>query len=321
MPKTPLFSTYRQGENRVAASLVAVFQRIDLDLVERLLASAIGESTLEMVHFRNQAAAAEGTVPDAEISANFHYLFELEIERGAVRIKQLRGHLEHLRASAASQRLFVVTPDDSEPAVIPKLGDQRVMWFSFIDLDQAIGELLADENEMLSQQEEFLLRELRRLLEEEGLLLQPEEVVIVAARNAYPEYFAHSAYVCQTGRFRAGLERIGFYTEKQIKPEVPLIRHRVDPVAFTTASAERYRESAEPFSDEIAELIDLRLESEWGYEGEELQVFLLTGPDDPDTIRLTQPIQHPGRVAWTMGHRYLRATVFDAAPVTTAQLG
>ena len=30
MIKTPLFSTYRQGENRVTSSMLAVFERIDL---------------------------------------------------------------------------------------------------------------------------------------------------------------------------------------------------------------------------------------------------------------------------------------------------
>jgi len=46
MPKAPLFSPYRQGENRITASLMAVFERIDLSKVERLLAVSSGESAL-----------------------------------------------------------------------------------------------------------------------------------------------------------------------------------------------------------------------------------------------------------------------------------
>jgi len=34
--------------------MVAVFERIDLSLLERLLAASSGESTLEMVSFSNQ---------------------------------------------------------------------------------------------------------------------------------------------------------------------------------------------------------------------------------------------------------------------------
>ncbi len=37
MPRNPLFSTYRQGENRVTASMLAVFERLDFSLLERLL--------------------------------------------------------------------------------------------------------------------------------------------------------------------------------------------------------------------------------------------------------------------------------------------
>ncbi|HEY5477402.1 MAG TPA: hypothetical protein VIK11_11900 [Tepidiformaceae bacterium] len=44
MAKNPLFSTYRQGENRVTSSMLAVFERIDLSLLEMILASAAGES-------------------------------------------------------------------------------------------------------------------------------------------------------------------------------------------------------------------------------------------------------------------------------------
>ena len=46
MARAPLFSTYRQGENRVTSSLLAVFERIDLSAVARLLGAATGEPTL-----------------------------------------------------------------------------------------------------------------------------------------------------------------------------------------------------------------------------------------------------------------------------------
>lgn len=54
MSKAPLFSTYRQGENRVTSSILAVLERIDFGRVEELLAAASGESVLEMVRFVNQ---------------------------------------------------------------------------------------------------------------------------------------------------------------------------------------------------------------------------------------------------------------------------
>ncbi|MDT0330582.1 hypothetical protein, partial [Nocardiopsis lambiniae] len=48
---TPLFSTYRQGGNRVTSSMLAVFERIGLSLVEEILAKASDEATLETVCF------------------------------------------------------------------------------------------------------------------------------------------------------------------------------------------------------------------------------------------------------------------------------
>jgi hypothetical protein len=76
MTKNPLFSTYRQGENRATSSMLAVFQRIDLALLETILASAAGESSLAMVTFTNQPPGTGHSVPDARISARFSYWFE-----------------------------------------------------------------------------------------------------------------------------------------------------------------------------------------------------------------------------------------------------
>jgi hypothetical protein len=54
MAKNPLLSTYCQGENLVTASMIAVFERIDAGVVERILATASGESALTFVTLANQ---------------------------------------------------------------------------------------------------------------------------------------------------------------------------------------------------------------------------------------------------------------------------
>ncbi len=85
MPLNPLFSTYRAGENRVTSSLIAVFERIDIHLVERIVAAALAETTVTMLTFTNQATKpgpGTHTVPDAAISANFRWLFEVKTVRG-----------------------------------------------------------------------------------------------------------------------------------------------------------------------------------------------------------------------------------------------
>src|SRR6266540_3807537 len=96
MAKNPLFSTYRQGENRVTSSMLAVFERIDLSLLETLLASAAGESSLAMVTFTNQPPSVGRSVPDARISARFAYWFEVKTVRNALGLHQLTEHLANL---------------------------------------------------------------------------------------------------------------------------------------------------------------------------------------------------------------------------------
>ena len=189
MPTNPLFSSYRTGENRITASMLAVFERIDIGIVERLLSAATGESALPFVSFTNQIAVRDGSVPDAAISANFRYLFDVKTVRNTLERRQLEQHLEHLEGRFARECLFVLTPDASEPPLFAELDDARVIWLSFGGLDQAIDVLLHDETELLAEQARFLLHELRALFTHEGLLSQ-EDTVVVAARHAYPEYLA-----------------------------------------------------------------------------------------------------------------------------------
>jgi hypothetical protein len=54
MATTPLFSSYRKGENRVTGSTLAVFERVGLEVLERLLGAAAGGDDLALVKFRNQ---------------------------------------------------------------------------------------------------------------------------------------------------------------------------------------------------------------------------------------------------------------------------
>src|SRR4051812_47537303 len=115
MTKNPLFSTYRQGENRVTSSMLAVFERIDVSLLEQLLAAAAGETSLQLVSFTNQPGGAGASIPDALIQARFAYWFEVKTARDALHRKQLDEHLKCLAGGTADERLFVITPDPVEP--------------------------------------------------------------------------------------------------------------------------------------------------------------------------------------------------------------
>jgi hypothetical protein len=124
--------------------MLAVFERIDLGVVEGLLAAASGEASLSFIEFANQFVRQSGSVPDASISSRFRYLFEVKSARNAVRLDQLREHLRYLDGTFSDERLFVLTPDGSEPTAVSALDDRRVLWFNFVSLSQAINGLIED---------------------------------------------------------------------------------------------------------------------------------------------------------------------------------
>jgi hypothetical protein len=326
MSKNPLFSTYRQGENRVTSSMLAVFERIDLAILELMLTSATGEASLQLVSFVNQPAGKGASVPDARISAHFAYWFEVKTTRNALDLDQLREHLKSLDPLSAGERLFVVTPDAAEPTAVGALGDARVVWFNFRSLFDAIDATLQDSSGLVSEHARFLLRELQALLVEDALV-DNDDVVVVAARVAYPEYLEHGVYVCQPSRaFRDGLTHMAFYAESAIQCEVARILFRADPVPFTLEEiTERRAGTADDAS--VAKVIETLLALGARTEGNDYGVFVLSSRDDPATVKLDAPIVNDtvaasGRPwAWTMGQRYTSLAKLTRPGITkTSQL-
>lgn len=326
MPKNPLFSTYRQGENRVTSSMLAVFERIDLSILESLLSSATGEASFQLVSFVNQPVGKGASVPDARISANFAYWFEVKTTRNALGRDQLTEHLKSLDPISTGERLFVVTPDAAQPPAVAEIDDPRVVWFNFRSLYDAVDAALADTSGLVSEHARFLLRELQALLVEDGLV-DNDDVVVVAARVAHPEYLEHGVYVCQPNRaFRAGLTHMAFYAESAIQPEVPRIIFRADPVPFTADESER-RRSLGGHEVRVAEAIKMLLGTGARTEGSDYGVFILSRREDPETVLLDAPIVNDtvaasGRTwAWTMGQRYTSLAKLTKPGVTkTSQL-
>jgi hypothetical protein len=133
----------------------------------------------------------------------------------------------------------------------------------------------------------------------------------VAARFAYPEYLARGLYICQAERaFRGGLTHMAFYASSAIQEHVPRIRYREDLVVFTHDEA-----AARQGRSETDRLIGAAIETDLGagtrVDGKPYQVFLLSAPDDPETVQLPHAIKNEtvadsGREwAWTMSQRYV----------------
>jgi hypothetical protein len=239
LARNPLFSTYRQGENRVTSSMLAVFERIDLSVLESLLAKSTKESSLQLVSFVNQSTGRGDSVPDARISANFAYWFEVKTARNALTQGQLTEHLKSIESK--TDRLLVITPDAIQPDVIDDLRNHQLRWFNFKDLHTAIDGVLDDPAELVSEQVRFLLRELQALFVEDGLI-DSDDVAVVAAAIAYPECLEHGHYVCQPNRaFRKDMTHMGFYFDKAIRPEIAKVIRREPAVPFTADEVTKRR--------------------------------------------------------------------------------
>ena len=207
---------------------------------------------------------------------------------------QLRAHSKQLEDDQDAW-LFVLTPDPVRPAWFASLDGvhasvrSKILWFSFRQLADAIEVVSSDAARLIGEQSRFLLMELTSLYDAEGLLTN-DDTVVVAARSAWPEYRTTRAYVCQPDRaFREGLTHLGFYAEGAIQPLVPRIREHRSSVLFTHAEASARRSNGER---ELGDLIDALLEDGSRTDGEHYGVLLLSGPQDPDTVVLANPIEN-----------------------------
>jgi hypothetical protein len=150
-----------------------------------------------------------------------------------------------------------------------------------------------------------------------------DDVVVVAARIAYDEYLNYHAYVCQVGRSFRDVNRLGFYSRGQIKPHFPAIRTVEDHLTFSRETVTQLRTSGSTTDAEIADLIETLVNHNRRDDWNTYKVFLLTSPNDPQTLTLPHPIRHDtsGRgSAWTMGQRYLGEAALLRNPQTTDEL-
>ncbi len=329
----PLFSSYRAGENRVTSSTLAVFERIDLALMQELLATATSAGAeLTTVTFDNQVVG-DASVPDARISARFTWWFETKTTRGGYAGEgrdraQVRRHCAQL-AGEPEAWLFVLTPDPARPPWfdeldgVPDEARDRVLWVGFRDLADAIRAVTSDPTRVVGEQSRFLLNELVALYEMDGLLTT-DDTVVVAARVAWPEYQRFAAYVCQPNRsFRVGLTHLGFYAHGAIQPLVPRIRDHLVAVHLTGEEANRRRNAG---GATVADLIEELLADGSRSEGLFYDVLLLSGPDEPDTVCLDHLVVNDTvaasgrRWAWTLQHRYTQLSRLGSGVTRTSQL-
>ena len=138
------------------------------------------------------------------------------------------------------------------------------------------------------------------------------DVVVVAARDAWPEYEKFHAYVCQRNR-RLPAKRMAFYSKNNIYPLVPTILHSYEDIEM----------KRNVYEGELGRLANRLLEAGPRTEGKRYKVVFLSAPDSLETIKLPRAIpndkkSHSGKgTAFTMGQRYVSLEALLAAKTTS----
>lgn len=347
----PLFSRYSQGENRVTASILAVFERISFALVERIIQILCETPEQSLLTIKNQVKLGKDAeaVPDGVIQASFSYLLETKVVPGKVDLDQLQRHLNCLYEipNVAHKKLIVLTPDYEKPSVIQNLGSDLVVWANFNTLHNAIAEILTMDEawltssfSLVSEQDRFLLKELVQMFLAEGLLNSgpSDSVLIVPARSAIKDYLKYSVYLCQPNRSFQRVEYLGFYHGGSIDRRIAkILLPPIEEITLTEDGIKAVQEKETIDELTVSRLnnlvASLKKDKEEGKDNTErygdcMKVFFLSSasPEDPHTIHLNQDIKNDLRnsnnrpYAFTMGQRYVSLTALQKNPQTTTEL-
>ena len=329
---TNLFSSYRQGENRVTATFVAVLQRLSLPNIDRILGRLLRDPHFGLVTFKDQPRGQAST-PDARIGTGPTIWIETKTQESAGDCEQIRNHLESVNEG---ERLLWLTPDDNEPQCGEAFGS-RVVWSNFSRLARVVADILEDEEAPPSEREAFLLREFISMLRRDGLLVTAADRVLVRAAGkwAWPVYTNFGVYTCiPCEQFRPA-SHMAFYAGNEIKELVPKIIDVpaiesikvTDPAEVEKLEGEQ-RILIEKLLVELAKFDPYNLPSWYPEFSMAHKVVFLSAPNDTEqTISLKQAIrndlksQNDKRVAWMQGgSRYVTVESLQSAECTSQLL-
>ena len=161
------------------------------------------------------------------------------------------------------------------------------------------------------------------LAEVEVVLGWVKNVALVAAGGVgYREYRTYGAYICQNHRFfNPDIDRFGFYSSQEVKPEFPKILDVADDVVFTQETADYFRSEGR---ESLAQIVERVIADGARNATDPHRVYALSGRDDEaQTLRLEAPIRHtttgPG-TGFVQKHRYVSEQALREEPKTTREL-
>lgn len=248
-----IFSNYSQGENRVTSSIISVISKLSLDSITYIFGEIELKNGIEkfegLIKLKDQVSYSidvngnnQKTIPDAEVSANFKYVFETKILPNSVKKndEQISNHLK-IKLS----KLIVLTPDVECPPIITELLEKdenkdRLYWLNFDSLVEIFNNLvdgiaqdyLSSRTIRLFEHERFLLVELVDYINNEYLLSEnySDNVLVIPARTAWDDYIKYKFYICQENRSFRPANYLAFYYDGGIQQKVPQIIGWIDSI-------------------------------------------------------------------------------------------
>ena len=252
-----IFSPYKTDENRVTGAFLSVLEHLNTKTLLNFLELLLDDSSITLIEFKNQYKIGD-SVPDGRIAANFEYLIETKITTNKVNENQIERHCQGEWPD--HKRLILLTPhlDDPTKTFEKEELKSKVTWANFDKVVETIDEILKDPL-LLQDREVFLMDQLKDFITKMGLLKEDntDQVLIIPAKRAWPNYEKFGIYRCQVGRYFKPSGYLGFYYDKAIQTTLPRILAYVDDFNMVTDDIENAH--ILPLNDATKEEVKKRL--------------------------------------------------------------
>lgn len=237
--------SYSQKENQITENIAIALRELSVNTINYIFQQIIDDPSINPIKIETQVKnVSSGTIPDMEIGSCTKIVVEAKVS--PIRkltedlCKQLKGHLDGYN-DCCNVRLLLITSDECNPLESPDNKcqiDDRWYWISFDLLINLFESLLGcytsinDYNFFLSEKERYELYKLVQFLKSFSDLFpsRKDKVMIIGGRSAYPFYKKCNAYICQASRNFQPSEFLGFYLDKEVKPEFPRIMASIESI-------------------------------------------------------------------------------------------
>lgn len=122
-----------------------------------------------------------------------------------------------------------------------------------------------------------------------------------------------------------GVTHIGFYSAAAIQPEIAKVVADYQGLLIDTGTEAQLRRTGKAPDERLAEIVQSLLGSDEALAGSTRRVLLLSGPDEPETLRLDNAIRNTKevngrRLAWAVAPRAVPYAAIAEGPQTTDEL-